>query len=223
VSDTGFGIDPALLPQVFERFVQADRSLARSSGGLGLGLSVVKGVAEQHGGSVTARSDGLGTGAEFALRLPLAAAPADARCPPPGEQHAPAAAPGRHRVLVVDDNEDAALTLAELIELSGHTTAVAHDGPTALSLARADPPDIVLCDIGLPGMSGYEVARALRSEQGAELLLVAISGYAQPEDVRRALEAGFDHHLAKPPQLTDVEQLLQKAARRGARTAADPG
>ncbi len=223
VSDTGAGIDPALLPHVFERFVQADRSLERSGGGLGLGLSVVRGVAEQHGGSVTARSDGLGAGAEFALRLPLAAPPADARRPPPSEPPAPAAVPGRHRVLVVDDNEDAAVTLAELIELSGHTTAVAHDGPTALSLARADPPDIVLCDIGLPGMSGYEVARALRSEQGAELLLVAISGYAQPDDVRRALEAGFDHHLAKPPRMTDVEQLLQKATRRGARTAADPG
>ena len=125
-------------------------------------------------------------------------------------------------MLVVDDNEDAALTLAELIGLSGHSTTVAHDGPTALDLARAGRPDIVLCDIGLPGMSGYEVARALRGERGADLLLVAISGYAQPEDVRRALEAGFDHHLAKPPRLVDVERLLERPARGPVRTPAGP-
>lgn len=204
VTDTGVGMPPELVGRIFEPFVQADRSLARSAGGLGLGLSLVKGIVELHGGAVEARSAGPGAGSELLVELPLAAeAPRTAPVPA-----APAGAAGPRRVLVVDDNVDAAETLAELLRHAGHEVAVAHDGPAALAAARADPPDVVLCDIGLPGMSGYDVARALRRERGPGLLLVAISGYAQPEDVDAAHEAGFDRHLAKPPRPDEVEQAV---------------
>ncbi|GEJ55934.1 PAS domain-containing hybrid sensor histidine kinase/response regulator [Anaeromyxobacter diazotrophicus] len=203
VRDTGAGIEPALLGKVFEPFVQGERTLARTEGGLGLGLSLVKGVAALHGGSVEAASAGKGRGAEFVVRLPLAEGGAVAAAP------APAAAPASQgrRVLIVDDNADAAGSLADVVALLGHEVDVAHDGPAALERARARPPDVVLCDLGLPGMSGYEVARALRAGGGG-MRLVAVSGYAQPEDVEAALKAGFDHHLAKPASPEDLARLL---------------
>jgi PAS domain S-box-containing protein len=204
VRDTGAGIAPELLPRLFEPFVQGDRTLARAQGGLGLGLALVKGVAELHGGSVEARSGGKGQGAEFVVRLPLGEAAA-------GEPAAarPLAARGkaRRRVLVVDDNRDAAHSLADIVTMLGHGAEVAYDGPTAVEKTRALEPEIVLCDVGLPGMSGYEVARSLRAA-GTSARLFAVSGYAQPEDVRRAIEAGFDGHLAKPVDPEQVERLL---------------
>jgi CheY-like chemotaxis protein/anti-sigma regulatory factor (Ser/Thr protein kinase) len=207
VRDSGVGIDPAVRDRVFEPFVQGDRTLARSGGGLGLGLALVKGLAELHGGGVTVESEGAGRGSEFRFWLP---AGAEAR-PPAPEPGAGATAAGRRRVLVVDDNRDAAESLAELVEAFGHEVEIAHDGPTALARARATRHDVVLCDIGLPGMSGYDVARALREDPGAGFgQLVAVSGYAQPDDQRRAVEAGFDQHVAKPPDPSELERLLSR-------------
>jgi PAS domain S-box-containing protein len=204
VRDTGAGIDPALLPHVFDRFVQGKRTLAMTEGGLGLGLALVKGIAELHGGNVSVESLGTDRGAEFIVRLPLAPATATQSA----TDRAARRAASSRRVLVVDDNTDAAHSLADLIGLLGHRVDVAYDGPSAIAKARADPPEVVLCDIGLPGMSGYEVAQALRTLGAGATRLIALSGYAQPEDVKKALDAGFDAHLAKPPSLDDIERLL---------------
>jgi signal transduction histidine kinase len=204
VRDTGAGIDAALLPTVFDAFVQGERTLARTDGGLGLGLALVKGIVELHGGTVHAESAGKGLGAEFVVRLPLAepaVAPSDA-----GAMKQPRT--GRRRVLVVEDNHDAAQSLAEALKMLGHGVEVAYDGPTAIEKARVNPPDVVLCDIGLPGMSGYEVARALRVSARDRVQIIAVSGYAQPEDVKRAIEAGFDGHVAKPCDPEKIERLL---------------
>jgi signal transduction histidine kinase len=210
VRDTGVGIEPALLGRVFEPFVQCEDTLARTQGGLGLGLALVKGIAELHGGSVRAESAGAGQGAEFVVTLPLA-----------GAEVVTTASPGqtvaRHvprRVLIVDDNHDAADSLAELVELFGHAVEVAHDGIAAVEKARAIRPDVVLCDIGLPGMDGYQVARRLRALGGPEVQLIAISGYAQPEDLDRAEKAGFDAHVAKPADPANIRRLLDAARRR---------
>jgi PAS domain S-box-containing protein len=203
VRDSGAGIDAALLPRIFEPFVQGDHTLARTEGGLGLGLALVKGIAELHGGTARAESAGKGKGAEFVIRLPIVEATVRPRgVPPPLER-----ATGGRRVLVVDDNADAAESLADVVAMLGHVAEVAYDGPSAVAMARANPPDVVLCDIGLPGMSGYEVAKALR-EAGTSMQLIAVSGYGQPEDVKKAVEAGFDGHLAKPPNVDDLERLL---------------
>ena len=204
VRDTGVGIAPGVLDRVFEPFFQAESSLARTDGGLGLGLALVKAIAELHGGSAYAESAGRGEGAELIVRLPLAAA---AVTPATPDGPARRIAQGR-LVLVVDDNVDAADSLAELVQLFGHSTEVAYDGPTALAKAQANPPDVVLCDIGLPGMSGYDVARELRAKRSSGMRLIAVSGYAQPEDLERAAEAGFDHHVAKPPDPDLIERLL---------------
>jgi CheY-like chemotaxis protein len=204
VRDTGPGIDPDVLPTIFEPFTQAKQTLARSEGGLGLGLALVKGLVALHGGEVTASS--APGGSDFVVTLPLAGGARAADGP-----GAPASARedrARRRVLVVDDNRDAAETLGQLVELLGHDVALAYDGPGALELARRIAPDLVLCDIGLPGMDGYEVARRLRQGGARDLALVAVSGYAQPEDVARALEAGFDAHVAKPPDPEKLAGLL---------------
>ena len=205
VIDTGTGIAPALLGRVFEPFVQAEQTLARTEGGLGLGLALVKGLIELHGGRVEARSRGEGLGAEFVVHLPTAPAPEEQRASAVGVR-------GQHRVLrvlVVEDNADAAESLAELVRMFGHEAEVAQDGPTAIAKATDVLPDLVLCDIGLPGMNGYEVAAVLRVNpklQGTRL--VAVSGYAQPEDVQRATEAGFVGHIAKPPDPSALERYL---------------
>jgi signal transduction histidine kinase/CheY-like chemotaxis protein len=202
VRDTGPGIDPALLPRIFEPFVQGETTLARGAGGLGLGLALVKGIAELHGGGVAVASGVNGEGTEFVVRLPLSGAPAARPSPPVAPPRA-----GR-RVLVVDDNADAAQALADLLALHGHAVEVALDGPTAVARAVATRPEVVLCDIGLPGMSGYEVARALRAAGVRPLRLVALTGYAQPDDVARVLGAGFDAHLAKPADPDVLTRLL---------------
>jgi PAS domain S-box-containing protein len=207
VEDDGVGIDPALAERIFEPFVQADDSLARSRGGLGLGLALVRGIVELHGGEVSAHSEGTGCGARFRVLLPRA----EARTGTQPAQPAPLSRGSHRRVLVVDDNVDAAETLAQLLALGGDTVDIAHDGPSALAMASEQPPDVVLCDIGLPGMDGYEVARALRARYADRLTLVAVSGYAQPEDRRRAREAGFDHHVAKPPDPGEIQRLMKAA------------
>ncbi len=202
VRDTGAGMDPELLPRIFDAFVQGERTLARTDGGLGLGLALVKGITELHGGSVRAVSEGKGKGSEFMVVLPLATAEEPSRGPDGPRDRRSA---GR-RVLVVDDNRDAAESLAEIVRMLGHSADVAFDGASAIEKVRSDTPDVVLCDLGLPGMSGYEVATALRALE--EVQLIAVSGYAQPEDVKRALDAGFDAHIAKPCDPAMIERLL---------------
>jgi two-component system CheB/CheR fusion protein len=206
VRDGGAGMAPELLPTIFEPFVQADRSLERSQGGLGIGLTLVKKIIDLHGGSVTATSPGVGHGSEFIVRLPADAAPASAD----RADDAPSARalrPGLH-VLVVDDNADAAESLAALLRSSGQIVRVAYNGPDAVAAAVAHRPDVVLLDIGLPGMNGYEVASALRRQPGGGLALVAITGYGQDTDARRAAEAGFDRHLVKPVDPGQLERVL---------------
>ncbi|HSQ67581.1 MAG TPA: PAS domain S-box protein [Polyangiaceae bacterium] len=200
VSDTGAGIAPEMIGRLFQPFAQADRTLARSMGGLGLGLTLVKGLVELHGGDVRACSEGVDRGAMFEVRLPLA--PAAERLP--GVTTA-AAAHAHRRVLVIEDNVDAAEALRAVLELDGHTVELAHDGVEGIRVAREQRPEIVLCDLGLPGLSGYEVARELANDEGlGATKLVALSGYAGPEDVARARAAGFGQHLAKP---VDPERL----------------
>ncbi len=207
VRDSGVGIPGDVLPRLFQPFTQAESSLARTRGGLGLGLALVKGLVELHGGSVRAASDGEGKGAEFTVELPLegvltsVAAPASAPAGP------------RRRVLVVEDNVDAAETLADVLRLGGHEVEVAHDGDEGVRVAAEWRPDAVLCDIGLPGIDGYEVARRLRADGQGGTFLVALTGYALPEDLQRAHEAGFDAHLPKPARLEDIEAMLARAGR----------
>jgi PAS domain S-box-containing protein len=208
VRDTGIGIDPGLLPRIFDPFTQGDRSLARSRGGLGIGLTVVKHLVEMHGGRVSASSPGLGKGSEFVVRLPaLPQAPVDQGFKPGDEEIRPAASP--RRVLVVDDHVDAAESAAMLLGFLGHEVRTAHDGPSALAAVGKFRPEVVLLDIGLPGMSGYEVARALRAQpENRELILVAVTGYGQEEDCRQSQEAGFDRHLVKPVEPKALQELV---------------
>ena len=206
VADTGIGIDAETQARLFQPFTQANRSLDRSHGGLGLGLALVKGMVELQGGEVRAHSDGPGKGASFTLALPLARQRAEG-CATAGSRDV--AGPGR-KVLVIDDLHDSADSLADLLALSGHRVEVAYDGQSGVTKALAFQPEFVFCDVGLPGsMDGYAVASALRREFASHpAYLVALTGYAQPDDQRRALESGFDFHLAKPVDFTALEQLL---------------
>jgi len=211
VSDTGIGIPPELLPRLFEPFVQADRSLDRARGGLGLGLALVKGVTELHGGRVYVRSEGSGSGTTLAFELPaqLPSVGGDEVAAPPGSRA------GTLRVLIIEDNRDAASTLRDLLELLGHQAEVAHSGPTGVGMARRLRPDVVLCDLGLPGMDGYAVAAALRQDPVvAASRLIAVSGYGQEEDLQRSAEAGFDAHLTKPVDVGLLQQLLNRPPER---------
>jgi signal transduction histidine kinase len=204
VRDTGVGIPPEMLPRVFDLFTQIDRTLDRAQGGLGIGLTLVKSLVEMHGGTVEAASGGVGMGSEFTVRLPLLPG-SDAPAPNAGAD--PPASP--RRILVVDDNHDAGDSLGDLLELSGHQVRVARSGPQAVEAAREFRPDVAILDIGLPGMSGHELAARLRAEPfGPSLILVALTGYGQDEDRRRTREAGFDHHLTKPADLGQLAALL---------------
>jgi CheY-like chemotaxis protein len=207
VADTGLGIDPVTLKRLFEPFAQADRSLDRSRGRLGLGLALVKGMVELHGGEVSAYSDGPGKGSRFTVKLPLVERAVAADGP---AQPSDAASKGCRKVLIIEDNKDAADSLSEVLGLSGHRVAVAYDGAAGLVMAREFRPEIIICDIGLPGdMDGYAVARALRRDAvTASAFLIALTGYAQPEDRRQALAAGFDAHMAKPPSPEKLEEIL---------------
>jgi PAS domain S-box-containing protein len=211
VRDTGEGIDAGLLKTIFEPFVQADRSLERSQGGLGIGLTLVRRIVDLHGGRVVAESAGRGHGAAFTVRLPALATFAISS---PSAPLIAAAPPSGLRVLVVDDNVDAADSLAALLRLGGQAVTVAYDGRTALEHASSERPDVVLLDIGLPGMNGYEVAGALRTLLGDGVLIAAVTGYGQDADARRAAEAGFDHHLVKPVDAGSLERVLATATRK---------
>jgi signal transduction histidine kinase/CheY-like chemotaxis protein len=205
VRDDGRGIDAALLPQLFDAFVQAPRTVDRQEGGLGLGLALVKGLVERHGGTVTAASAGLGRGSEFVVRVPGVTD----RAPGAARPHPPAAAPRGRRVLVVDDNVDAAQLLAEVLTTAGYATAVAHDGPAALALAAEFAPDIAVLDIGLPVMDGYELVGRLRAQLGPTACrFFALTGYAQSHDRARTTAAGFEHHLVKPVSLRQLQALF---------------
>ena len=209
VRDSGIGIPPERIADMFEMFTQGDRTAARSEGGLGIGLPVVKALCELHGGSVSAESAGVGKGSTFTVRLPAVPAPETAA-------QAPAAADGISirqpaRILVVDDNVDSALGLQRLLRRRGYNVDVAHDGASALAQARAAAPAVVLLDIGLPGMDGYEVARLLRTMDGAaQACLVALTGYGQEEDRLRARACGFDDHFVKPVDFNMLLRLLHE-------------
>jgi PAS domain S-box-containing protein len=209
VKDTGLGIEPAEIVRIFEPFAQEDRSLARTRGGLGLGLALAKGLVELHGGTIAARSAGPGKGSEFTVALPLSGRRPVAALPPAG---APANG-ARRRVLVIEDNVDSARTLADVLEVEGHEVTLARDGTTGIALARKLRPEVVICDIGLPDVDGYEVARTLRADPSLRsITLIALSGYAQPEDRERARDAGFEAHLPKPAPLDDLAALVTAAS-----------
>ncbi|RYD80949.1 MAG: response regulator, partial [Verrucomicrobiaceae bacterium] len=210
VRDTGIGIAAEALPQMFELFTQGERSLSRSEGGLGLGLTIVKQLCELHGGSITARSEGAGKGSEFTVRLPAAKrADITTQFQGPEGEH-PGEARSVHRILVVDDNVDSARGLARLLGLGGHIVETAHDGPSALAAVEQFHPAVVLLDIGLPGMNGYEVATKIRENPDfRHALIIAVSGYGQDEDRRRSREAGFDAHLLKPVDFGEIKRLLK--------------
>ena len=204
IADNGVGISSELLPHVFDLFVQSDRSLDRSQGGLGIGLALVKRLIEMHGGQVSASSEGVGRGARFEIRLPVIPAPV------PTVAETRTADIASRRILVVDDNVDAALSLAQLLELDGHQSQAIYGALEALECVPLFKPDVVLLDIGLPQMNGYEVARRLRQLKGFEKIkLIALTGYGQSEDRQQALAAGFDAHLAKPVDLAALERLLR--------------
>jgi len=205
VADNGVGMSPQIVPHVFNLFLQAERSLDRSLGGLGIGLSVVKRLTELHGGRVEAHSAGERLGSEFVVRLPVE--PAAASPAPPA---APSSLPRlARRILVVDDNRDAVDALAMMLRLNGSDVEVAYDGPSGLATAQSFRPDAIVLDIGLPGMDGYEVARRLRARpETADKLIVAVTGYGQKEDRERAHAAGFDHHLVKPIESDTLIRLL---------------
>jgi signal transduction histidine kinase/ActR/RegA family two-component response regulator len=213
VRDTGIGIAADVLPYLFEMFMQVAPGASRSQGGLGIGLTLVKNLVEMHGGTITALSDGPGQGSEFVITLPAMLTAPAAEVPPVALS--PRFAAGRH-VLVVDDNVDAAQSLTILLRLHGHRVRIVHGGEQALTAVAAEKPDLVLLDIGMPGMNGFEVARRLRERHGSgDLTLVALTGWGQEQDRLRSKEAGFDHHLTKPVELTTLQAVLESCAAAG--------
>lgn len=211
VVDNGPGIEPGILPDLFKPFVQGENTLDRTGGGLGLGLAVVKGIAEMHGGSVSAFSEGIGKGARFTLRLPLFSIHGEK----PGSD-----APGRTdtramRILVIEDNKDFAEILYSMLTQMGHEAAIAHDGIQGIAMAKEMHPDTVFCDIGLPGMNGYEVAEAVRRDKYLkDVCLIALTGYAQKQDRMQAIESGFDKHMAKPVAMPALREVLSEVSRK---------
>ncbi|HEY0787325.1 MAG TPA: hybrid sensor histidine kinase/response regulator, partial [Thermoanaerobaculia bacterium] len=206
VTDDGVGIAPDRIGAIFELFAQADNAIGRAQGGMGIGLALVRDLAQLHGGGVAARSDGEGHGSEFVVTLPLAAGVPDAE-----EAGAPRMATGppvRRRIAIVEDNKDVRDLLRLKLRRLGHAVVDAGDGIDGLRVLLDEKPDLALVDLGLPGIDGYEVARRAREELGRDVILVAVSGFGQPEDKRRALEAGFDEHMTKPADVKDIETLL---------------
>jgi len=209
VVDNGIGIASDMLPHIFELFVQADQSSTKTQGGLGIGLTLVKNLVELHGGSVDAHSAGLGAGSEFVVRLPLTVIPSENRqiCEP--KITSPSLSPSGLKLLVVDDNEDAARSLAMLLQFKGHEVRVAYSGAEALELVKSYIPDLAFLDLGMPDMDGYEVARRLRKiPELKNTILAALTGWGQTTDRRRTADAGFHHHLVKPPEADVLDRLL---------------
>jgi PAS domain S-box-containing protein len=204
IADSGVGIAPELLPHIFELFVQGDRTLDRSQGGLGVGLAICKQLIEMHRGTITAHSEGVGRGATFEIRLPLTEAPAQA------ENGSRVQAGGARRVLIVDDNQDAADSLAVVLRFEGHETSVAYSAQSAIEAVSASKPEFVLLDIGLPNMDGYEVARRIRAS-GASARIIALTGYGQREDRQRSADAGFAAHLVKPVDIGMLVSMLSNS------------
>ncbi|HSJ98821.1 MAG TPA: ATP-binding protein [Myxococcota bacterium] len=209
VRDDGVGIPTDRLEEVFDLFAQVDRSLGRAQGGLGIGLTLVRRLVEMHGGRVEARSGGPGAGSEFVVTLPLAPSTARAGAAESERADARPAMNAPRRVLVVDDNQDAGESLEMLLRVLGVESRVVHDGESALATLRAFRPEMVLLDLGMPGMDGYEVVRRIRERpEDGEPVVIALTGWGQPEDRRRTREAGFDHHLVKPVGLDVLQSLL---------------
>jgi signal transduction histidine kinase/ActR/RegA family two-component response regulator len=206
VQDDGVGITAEMLPRIFELFTQADQSLARSNGGLGIGLTIVRNLVELHGGTVTATSDGPGRGSEFVVTLPLGRARAFVDKPREKDGTAVPAL----RVLIIEDNADSREMLRTMLEFERHRVDVADDGPAGVEMARVMRPDVAVIDIGLPSLDGYEVCRQIRNELGSSVRLIALTGYGKPEDRRRSEEAGFDAHLVKPVTFEQVSEALVK-------------
>jgi CheY-like chemotaxis protein len=208
IRDTGLGIPSPMLDRIFDMFTQVDPSLEKSHGGLGIGLTIVKRLVEMHGGTIEARSEGLGKGSEFVVRLPVASHMVQ-------ETKANGAGGSvgvtiRRRILVADDNRDSARTLAMMLKFMGNEVRAAHDGQEAVDLAASYQPDVVLLDIGMPKLNGYDAARHIREQPWSrDVVLIALTGWGQEEDKRRSQEAGFDHHLVKPIEPVVLEKVLQ--------------
>jgi PAS domain S-box-containing protein len=221
VRDNGFGLSAEMLPRVFDLFTQEDRSLDRAQGGLGIGLTLVRSLVQLHGGSISAQSAGPGLGSEFRIRLPALSSVPPSPIRNGDSVSTPPSPPRGLRLLVVDDSQDSARSLARVLKLWGYGVRVAHDGPEAIEAALSEPFDVILLDIGLPGMDGYQVAERLRAELGVDgPALVALTGYGQEEDVARSRRVGFDDHLVKPVNLDRLRELLvdpELLASRGAR------
>jgi signal transduction histidine kinase/ActR/RegA family two-component response regulator len=218
VADQGEGIPPELVEHVFDLFVQGEQGVGRSKGGIGLGLTLVKRLAQLHGGSVWAASGGVGRGATFTVRLPAAAVPAHLAALDSGRGASDAS-----RILIVEDNDDARAMLHELLAMSGHDVHEAANGQSAVAVAARLQPDIAIVDIGLPDIDGYEVARRLDAQSGGRIALIALTGYGQPKDQRRALAAGFDLHLVKPVTIERLEEAITMLASRAARDSREAG
>jgi CheY-like chemotaxis protein len=211
ITDTGVGIAPDMLPRVFDLFAQADKTLDRTQGGLGIGLTVARKLVEMHGGTIAANSQGVGHGSEFTVRLPLS----DASSPAPEAAAGTAVLPSAPlRLLVVDDNRDMAHTEALLLKAHGHEVQVAHDGPAAIELAHHFRPHAIFLDIGLPGMNGYDVAKTLREQGFTQESLIAVSGYGRLDDRDRSRRAGFDAHLVKPVDNQALLEILHEIGNR---------
>jgi CheY-like chemotaxis protein len=210
VSDTGMGIPADMLSRVFDMFTQVNRSIGAAQGGLGVGLTLVKRLVELHAGSIHAESAGIGQGSTFVLRLPLALAEVNAVSSPSGRTSEAATL----RMLVVDDNVDAAESLAMLLEIEGHAIRLVHDGLAAIDAVREFQPDAVLLDLGLPGLDGFEVATRIRGDVSLrQPCLIALTGWGSDEDRKKALAAGFDHHLVKPVDLSRLQEVLAMTKR----------
>jgi signal transduction histidine kinase/ActR/RegA family two-component response regulator len=217
VRDNGVGISTEMLPRIFEMFAQVDRSLERAQGGLGIGLTLVKRLVEMHGGSIEAHSEGPNRGSEFVVRLPVALNQNATQPEAAGGEHA--ATRFSRRILVVDGNRDSADSLAMMLSILGNEVRTAHDGLEAVDLAATFNPEVVVMDIGLPVLNGFDAARRIRDQPGGnDIVIVALTGWGQEDDRRRSLEAGFDHHIVKPVDLLTLEKLLDELERTTSRT-----
>jgi len=208
VQDTGIGIPPEMLDKVFDMFTQIDKTLERSDGGLGIGLSLVKRLVELHGGTVAAHSEGLGRGSQFTVRLPVEIEQPRIESLAEPRVATPSKSAGR-RILVVDDNRDSATSLALLLKMTGNRTKTAFDGLAAIETAESFRPEVILLDIGLPKMNGHDTCREIRRQPwGKDILILALTGWGQEEDRRKTAEAGFDHHLVKPVNHVTLNKLI---------------